>query len=234
MATISSYCIAASALLLLTPSVAFAQEGEAAPPAPEGQAAPPAAEAPPAAAPPPAAPPPAAAPAEPKEDTKDKPAPNSVYAEGLGAGLWYSLNYERRVIDDLGVRVGISYISIGASIDTGAGSSSASASLLTFPITASYLGLRSGKHALEAGGGVSITYATAQASNSFGSSASGSGVGAYGTAMVGYRLHPVDGAGFQFRVGAMALIGPGFNVFGDDPTAVGVLPFGYISFGAGF
>ncbi|HVK66695.1 MAG TPA: hypothetical protein VM694_19560 [Polyangium sp.] len=224
-----SYCIAASALLLLAPSAAFAQGDPAAPPAPEGQpaAAPEAAPAAPAQA--------APAKAEPKEeDTKDKPAPNSIYAEGLGAGLWYSINYERRVIDDLGVRVGFSYISIGATVSSGSSSTSASASLLTFPITASYLGVRSGKHALEVGGGVSVTYATAQASNSFGASASGSGIGAYGNLMVGYRLHPVDGAGFQFRVGAMALVGPGFNVFGDDPTAVGVLPFGYISFGAGF
>ncbi|MDI3291975.1 hypothetical protein [Polyangium sp. 15x6] len=228
MARITSYCIAASALLLLAPSAALAQEGEATPPpAPEGQAAAPAAAAP-------AAPAAAPAKAEPKEDLEDKPAPNSIYAEGLGAGLWYSLNYERRVIDDLGVRVGISYISIGATVSAGSSSSSASASLLTFPITASYLGVRSGKHALEVGGGVSVTYASAQASNSFGASASGSGIGAYGSAMVGYRLHPVDGAGFQFRVGAMALIGPGFNVFGDDPTAFGVLPFGYISLGAGF
>ncbi|MDI1452104.1 hypothetical protein, partial [Polyangium sp. 6x1] len=204
--------------------------GQAAPPAPEGQPAAPEA------APAPAAPAaPAPAKPEPKEeDTKDKPAPNSVFAEGLGAGLWYSLNYERRVIDDLGVRVGVSYISIGATVSQGSASSSASASLLTFPITASYLGVRSGKHALEVGGGVSVTYATAAASNSFGSSASGSGIGAYGNVMVGYRLHPVDGAGFQFRVGAMALMGPGFNVFGDDPTSFGVLPFGYISFGAGF
>ena len=56
----------------------------------------------------------------------------------------------------------------------------------------------------------------------------------YGTLMLGYRLHPVGGAGFQFRIGMMALIGPGLNVFGDDPYSVGVLPWGYISFGAGF
>src|SRR4051812_34428244 len=31
-----------------------------------------------------------------------KPAPNSIYAEGLGAGLAYSINYERMVLDDLG------------------------------------------------------------------------------------------------------------------------------------
>ncbi|MDC3988706.1 hypothetical protein [Polyangium jinanense] len=223
MAKLSSYCIAAGALLLLAPSAALAQADQAAPPAPEGQPAAPAAAAPAAAAP-------AKAESKEEENTKDKPAPNSVFAEGLGAGLWYSINYERRVIDDLGVRVGISYISVGATVSTGSASSSASASLLTFPITGSYLGVRSGKHALEVGGGVSVTYASAAAW----ASASGPGIGAYGNVMVGYRLHPVDGAGFQFRVGAMALMGPGFNVFGDDPRSFGVLPFGYISFGAGF
>lgn len=234
MAISFSHCIAATSLLLLAaPGVALAQDGEAAPPA--GDAAAPPAEA----APPPAEKPAEAAPAAAKDDDgegdpKTRPAPNSIYAEGLGAGLWYSLNYERRVIDDLGVRVGLSYISLGASVSTGSGSASASASLLTFPITASYLGVRSGKHALEVGGGASITYATASASNSFGSSASGSGVGAFGTLMVGYRLHPVGKAGFQFRIGAMALMGKGFNVFGDNAADFGVMPFGYLSLGASF
>ena len=60
------------------------------------------------------------------QDEGDHPAPNSIYLEGLGAGLAYSLNYERRVIDDLGVRVGFSYLSVSAGASAGGSSSSAS------------------------------------------------------------------------------------------------------------
>lgn len=156
-------------------------------------------------------------------------AKNSIFAEGLGAGLAYSFNYERMVIDDLGVRAGFSYLSASAS----AGGSSASSTLLTFPITASYVGVRSGKHALELGGGATLAHSSGSAS-SLGQSASGSGMTAYGTAMVGYRLHPVDHAGFQFRVGAMALLGKGLGLSDPDPEAFSVLPWGYLSMGASF
>lgn len=165
------------------------------------------------------------------QDAGDHPAPNSIYLEGLGAGLAYSLNYERRVIDDLGVRVGFSYLSVSAGASAGGASSSASSTLIGIPITASYLGVRSGKHALELGAGATLEYASAAAS-SFGSNASGSGLSPYGVAMVGYRLHPVDHAGFQFRVGAMALAGNGLSF--SKANGFGVLPWGYISFGASF
>lgn len=162
------------------------------------------------------------------------PAPNSIYAEGLGAGLAYSVNYERLVVPELAVRVGLSYLSVSASATSSDGSTStASSSFLTFPITASYIGLRSGKHALELGGGATVTYTSAR-SSALGVSASGSGVTALGTAMVGYRIHPVGGPGFQFRVGAMALIGKGLSLSTPDPETIGVLPWFYISMGASF
>lgn len=229
MAMPRAYCIAASAVLTLIPSLAFAQGTEATPPP---EAAPPpdpaVAGQPP---PPPAAPPPMARPPEPEEP---RPAPNSVFAEGLGAGLAYSINYERRVIDALGVRVGFSYLSFSASaVGPNGQVSESSAALVTLPVTVSYLGLRGGKHALEVGGGGTFVYAGGSGS-SIGLSSEGSGATGYGNIMLGYRLHPVGGAGFQFRIGMMALIGPGLNVFGDDKLAVGVLPWGYISFGAGF
>lgn len=216
-------CIATSAVLLSAPSLAFGQGTETVPP-------------PPAVAPPaPVWAPAGAATPEGEEDSEAKPAENSVFAEGLGAGVLYSINYEHRVIDDLGVRVGFSYMSFGASSTSSSGTSSASANFLTFPVTASYLGIRGGKHALELGGGLTMTYASAAASG-VGGSASASGVSAFGDLLVGYRLHPVGGAGFQFRVGIMALVGRGFSLSSDakDPTALGVLPWGYISFGAGF
>jgi hypothetical protein len=186
---------------------------------------------------PPAAPAPqqgAATPAEaPQKESGNHPAPNSIYLEGLGAGLAYSLNYERMVVDDVGVRVGFSYMSFSANASSPNGSVSSSASFVTVPITASYIGLRSRKSALELGGGMSLNYASGNASG-LGASASGSGVSPLGVAMVGYRLHPVDHAGFQFRVGLMALLGEGLGFSNPDPTKLGVLPWGYISFGASF
>lgn len=146
-------------------------------------------------------------------------APNTIYVEGLGPGGLYSVNYERLIIQDLAVRVGFSYVSFSAS----AGSSSASAGLAFFPITASYIGISTASkaHCLELGGGATILYATATSSTGdlF---ASGSGVGVAGTAMVGYRLHPI-GYGFSFRIGFSPLFGSG-----------GFLPWGYLSLGGSF
>jgi hypothetical protein len=169
-----------------------------------------------------------------KETPSDRLAPNTIYAEGLGAGLAYSLNYERVVVDNLAVRAGFSYLSFGASAGMGENSVSASASFLMFPITASYLGVRSGKHALELGGGTTLISASGTGSG-FGMSASGSGMTALGTAIVGYRIHPIDGAGFNFRVGAMALMGKGLGLSNaKDPEAFGVLPWPYLSLGGSF
>jgi len=163
-----------------------------------------------------------------------KLAENTIYAEGLGAGLAYSLNYERMVAESVGVRAGFSYMSFGASATSSSGqTSSASATFMTFPITASYVGIRSGKHALELGGGATLMSASGSASG-IGASSSGSGFGALGTAMVGYRIHPVEGAGFNFRVGAMSLMGKGVSLSNGDPTAFGMIPWFYLSLGASF
>jgi hypothetical protein len=207
--------IALCATALLTATVAGAEETSApSSPAPQPAAA--------------------ATPAEaPQKDSGNHPAPNSIYLEGLGAGLAYSLNYERLVVDDVGVRVGFSYMSFSAGASSPNGSVSSSASFVTVPITASYIGLRSRKSSLELGGGMSLNYASGSASG-LGASASGSGLAPLGVAMVGYRLHPVDGAGFQFRVGLMALVGNGLGFSNPDPTKIGVLPWGYLSLGASF
>jgi hypothetical protein len=170
----------------------------------------------------------------PAEEKRNHPVPNSVFAEGRGAGIIYSINYERMVLDQLGVRVGFSYLSVGASATAGGASASSSTTYLMFPITASYTGIRSRNGAgLELGGGTTLLYTSASAS-ALGTSTSGSGVTPLAVAMVGFRLHPIDHAGVQFRIGAMALGGQGLGLQAADPTKFGFIPWGYLSLGGSF
>jgi hypothetical protein len=168
---------------------------------------------------------PPAAPAPEASTSMDaRSAMNTIYLELLGSGLIYSINYERFVHDDVALRVGFSYFSISASAGSGGTTASASASLITFPITASYLGLRSGSHALELGGGAVIAMFDVEANSSTGDSFGGdtfaSGTGVAGTLIAGYRYAPVDG-GFNFR----AAITP---IFSEEGFAFwGGLAFGY-------
>ncbi len=159
----------------------------------------------------------------------ERTAMNTLYAEGLGAGGVYSINYERLVLNDLGIHVGFSYFSVSVTASGGGTTSSASGSFIAIPITASYLGVSSGNHALELGGGITIWNVSGTASGS-GWAGSANGFIPIGTAIVGYRYQPREG-GFNFRVGASPLFGKGLGLNANNPTAFGVLPWGYISLG---
>jgi hypothetical protein len=150
-------------------------------------------------------------------------APNSIYLEGLGPGFLYSINYERLVTDDLGIRAGFSYVGLSASASNGQTTAETKASLTTIPVTVSYLGIGSRHNMLELGGGMSFAFASGSASGA-GFNSSGSGMTVLPDMMIGYRLHPVDGAGFQFRVGAMAFACKGLALSTTDPEKFGVLP----------
>ena len=159
----------------------------------------------------------------------DRTANNSVFLEGGGPGLLYSINYERIFENDFGMRVGFSYQSFSATASGGGSSASASASFITVPVIASYLGVASGNHALELGAGATAVFASGSASG-MGMAASGSGMTALGTAIVGYRRQAVDG-GFQFRVGLEALVGKGLALSNPNPDSWGVIPWMYLSLG---
>ena len=169
----------------------------------------------------------AAAAATPALASEDRSATNSIFLEGGGSGLAYSLNYERIFENDFGLRVGFSYLSISAT----AGSASANATVWTVPVMANYVGLSSGNHALELGGGATVIGFSGAASG-FGVSASASGPAVLGTAILGYRRQPPNG-GFQFRIGVEALVGKGLSLSDSnrDPDRVGVLPWMYLSLG---
>jgi len=221
MSNVSSRCVVAVLSALGLASVAWAAPSEAQDdPAPSASAA----------APAPAPPTPA-----PKisDDDKDKLAPNSIFVEGLGAAIGYSINYERMVIDDLGVRVGLSFLSIGASTNAGGSTSTAGAKYVFVPVTVSYVGVRSGSSALELGAGVTVLYVSAS-SSAAGVATSGAGIVPYGVFLVGYRLQPVHHAGFMFRIGMSALVAPGLGLDNPNPSKLGAIPWPYISMGASF
>jgi hypothetical protein len=160
-------------------------------------------------------------------------AENSIYAEGLGAGLVYSVNYERLAVQDLAVRVGVSYISFSATASAGSVTESARSTFMTFPIEVSYLGLGSAHHIFEVGGGMALLYASGSASG-LGYKASASGMGFLSNILFGYRLHPVGHPGFHLRIGMMVFIGKGLGFDVTDPSKVGYLPWPYLSLGASF
>jgi len=156
-------------------------------------------------------------------------ADNSIFVEGGGPGLLYSINYERIVENDFGLRAGFSYTSFSASASSGGSTASASAAIITVPVIASYLGVSSGNHVLEMGAGGTIVYASGSASGT-GISSSGSGMTGLGTVILGYRRQPVAG-GLQFRIGLEALVGKGLSLSNPDPNSFGVLPWMYMSLG---
>jgi hypothetical protein len=113
---------------------------------------------------------------------EERSAPNSIFVEGLGPGLAYSLNYERLFAGDFGLRVGVSYLTVTA--QTTAGPETLTAGLLTVPVTLDYVGIRSGNHSLELGAGATFIRATASISNlALSTSAEGSMI--LGTAGIG-------------------------------------------------
>lgn len=131
---------------------------------------------------------------------------NSLYLELGGNGAIYSLNYERFVHDDVSLRVGLGYVSLkGANIN--GGTVTDDISLLTIPVTASYLGIGSGNHRLELGAGAVFADITGS-SSSDGAQAFGSSSGVVGTAIAGYR-YVRPGGGFTFRAAFTPLFGEG-------------------------
>lgn len=144
-------------------------------------------------------------------------AKNSVFAELLGPGVAYSLNYERIVGNAVGLRVGLS--------GWGGTNQTNSSMVVTVPVMISFLGIRDTKNVFEVGGGGVFLYSGTQ-DNSV-NVVSFSGTGGIAALYGGYRLHPVDKVGFQFRVGF------GIQAMFINNQSI-IYPWPYLSFGAGF
>lgn len=143
---------------------------------------------------------------------------NAIYVEGLGAGVLYSVNYDRRITPDFSVRVGFSSWSIGTLLVLGSGE----LSYTSFPVTASYLYGNGASH-LELGLGLVPGYVSITGGGIFfGKDVTKTAGTLLGTAIVGYRLQPNDG-GIFFRIGFTPLFT--FRKF---------QPWGGLSIGASF
>jgi hypothetical protein len=175
---------------------------------------------------------PAPAPPSAAEPEDERSANNALYLEGLGPGLFYSINYDRSFGDFAG-RVGFGYLSLSATStdDTGSGGvqqTTASAGLFTVPITVSYLGIGSKKNMLELGLGATILHVGAGVSTidakSDSSSSNAAATLVLPVAIVGYRYQPPRG-GFVFR-GGLSPIFAG--------SSIPILPWPYVALGGAF
>jgi hypothetical protein len=160
------------------------------------------------------------APAPPPREPERDPARNIVFAELLGSGLLYSVNYERLFPSwNIGVRAGASFITYAVSQVSG----SSNLVLATFPIVASYYWGPS-PHKLELGLGATVLYFSASTDSSgtkFDGAVDGLGVAA--TAVVGYRYLPRNG-GWTFGIGFTPLL----------RATKGFLPWGGVNGGYAF
>jgi hypothetical protein len=153
-------------------------------------------------------------------DAADSPPPNTVFAEVLGNGLLYSINYERMLPAwHLGLRAGASFFTDKISSASGSGN----LVLASFPLVASYY-LGPLHHKLQLGLGATILYVDAS-SDSTGTKYEGavSGLGVAATAVLGYRYVP-RGNGVTFGAGFTPLL----------RETKGFLPWGGVSAGYTF
>src|SRR5260370_24642296 len=137
----------------------------------------------------------------------ERSARSCICIELGGNGAWYSLNYERFVMDEAAIRIGGMFMSLSASATGGGTTSTASASWFAAPLMFSYLGIGSANHKLELGAGATMMYFSGSGTNNFRSSINASGFVMAPTATVGYRYVPTAG-GFNFKAGFTPLLSP--------------------------
>jgi hypothetical protein len=121
---------------------------------------------------------------------RERTAPNLVFFEPLGNGLFYSLNYER-IIGRFGLRGGASFFTWAVSKYGGSGN----LTLVTVPLVASYyVPFGETDHHAELGLGATVLYLRASTDSegtSYGGARAGFDVAA--TAVIGYRYLPRKG-----------------------------------------
>jgi hypothetical protein len=146
---------------------------------------------------------------------------NALYVELLGAGVIYSLNYDR-MFGDFSARVGVGYYSSSDRAYSSDGRTyDVANSFLAVPLSVSYLGIGSKQHIFELGAGLTVYRYRGSRPDIFFDTSDGD-TGVIGVGTIGYRLQPLNG-GFFLRAGVNPLLG-----------ARRFLPLPYISLGATF
>ena len=115
---------------------------------------------------------------------------NTIYMEGMGSAILYSLNYERSISDKFSLRVGFSSVPLPLTDDDGMGED---VTFTIIPIMANYL-IGGGNHKLAISGGVLQVSASAEIGDDDYALASGM----LAAAGVGYRYQRSAG-GFFFN-----------------------------------
>jgi hypothetical protein len=133
-------------------------------------------------------------------DEEDRAANNSIYAEGLGPGIVYSLDYDRAFGDAV--------VRVGAGVVPGkeAGKASTEPLLISVPLTVSYIGAGSRWNMLELGAGLVYLHVAPHVRNFYVESKPETVNTVLATGIVGYRFQPPQG-GLLIRAGVCPIIG---------------------------
>jgi hypothetical protein len=128
---------------------------------------------------------------------------NTVYFELFGTGIFYSVNYERRISPHVSLRAGFTSWSLHGGLFTILGIEKLS--MTAFPVMVNYLtGPMKSSH-LEIGAGLMPSFFSGKALFTGSEGANNQSL-LVGTASIGYRYQPPDG-GFFFRIALTPLLG---------------------------
>jgi hypothetical protein len=144
---------------------------------------------------------------------------NTIYAELLGNALSYSLNYERMIQDNIGLRIGVSYfaLTVGSALDK-----NFTTSIFSMPLMGMYfVGTEASR--LELGLGTTVASSSVKTVTNGSENVVG-GISAIITSTIAYRIQPPQG-GFNFKIGATPYFAPATGT---------VMIWGGISAGFGF
>ncbi|HEX4475050.1 MAG TPA: hypothetical protein VH142_08240 [Polyangiaceae bacterium] len=140
----------------------------------------------------------------PEEVYGDRYANNSVYLEGLGPGLVYSLNYDRVLGEDFSLRAGLGLV-LGEE-KSASGEKSIKPLILSIPVMLNYIGSGSRWSMLEVGAGLVLLHVGARVSYIYVQKRDNAETSPVAAALLGYRYQPPNG-GFMFRAGVTAFVG---------------------------
>ncbi len=142
---------------------------------------------------------------------------SAVYAEFLGQGLLYSVNYDYRISENLDLRVGFSSWSIPGFFLLIDGS----LSFTGFPVMLNYLSGDGDSHFEVGAGFIPSSVSVSGHEIFFGSEVKGQSTEILGTATIGFRLQPRNG-GFIFRIGFTPLMSShSMQMFGGTSVGLG-------------